>query len=609
MLKKISQILFIFLLSSLIIFFILLWLNNEIKIDYKIIYLFWLILIPFWEPLIQSIKSEENYFYKFSKISFIFALIGLIWTAIFLIIWDKKIAENLSIYSYYFLIIWVLIEIWGNIFFKEANNKKEKIIEKKSGNLIVNFIKDEIKAHWLDDKVNNFIINIFSKNKIDNIKNKIWILFSEKYSQIHNNEKNKNFLLVIKIIWIILIYKLVEKNWEYFTVENLIYLLLLLIILFLSKDFIFSSIKNIFSKTKNTENNINMPTVGFSPLYKNFFTFYKKNIKKINYFLYIINSILVVLILKYDLLFILDKTIIIFILSYIYSLFLNKEYLNNINLKEIVTKNYFFNKAVVFSSVWTVVWYLILSIFKINNTFILENQIIVFLIIFLLFFTVFYLIFHTTNKRELLQNKTSLLLKIFIEKNINAWRKVKNFSPTKFIKNNIYTSLNIILVITILITFWIKNNFFKEFYNDHINNIKAINFLVLEDKKVIYKTPKKDLIEQVKKTLVSWEVKIKNKEVENNNIVEIKETIKVIKYYKFKQALSESKNKNIEVKKLEEIMKKLWYFTEEPDFIFNKKTKISLIELLKKECDWPETTKWILGYRAQLCLYWLDIEK
>jgi len=144
---------------------------------------------------------------------------------------------------------------------------------------------------------------------------------------------------------------LVEKNWEYFTVENLIYLLLLLIILFLSKDFIFSSIKNIFSKTKNTENNINMPTVGFSPLYKNFFTFYKKNIKKINYFLYIINSILVVLILKYDLLFILDKTIIIFILSYIYSLFLNKEYLNNINLKEIVTKNYFFNKAVVFSSV------------------------------------------------------------------------------------------------------------------------------------------------------------------------------------------------------------------------------------------------------------------
>jgi hypothetical protein len=41
-------------------------------------------------------------------------------------------------------------------------------------------------------------------------------------------------------------------------------------------------------------------------------------------------------------------------------------------------------------------------------------------------------------------------------------------------------------------------------------------------------------------------------------------------------------------------MQKLGYFNKIPNNIFDIDTKKSLTNLLKKECDWPETTKGIL---------------
>jgi len=50
-----------------------------------------------------------------SRISFLIALILLIYTVFYISIWNnKEIAEKLSIYAYYFLIIWVWLEIFSN---------------------------------------------------------------------------------------------------------------------------------------------------------------------------------------------------------------------------------------------------------------------------------------------------------------------------------------------------------------------------------------------------------------------------------------------------------------------------------------------------------------
>jgi len=56
-----------------------------------------------------------------SRISFSIALILLLYVIFYISFWDQKIAENLSIYAYYFLVIWVWIEILSNIFDKNIN--------------------------------------------------------------------------------------------------------------------------------------------------------------------------------------------------------------------------------------------------------------------------------------------------------------------------------------------------------------------------------------------------------------------------------------------------------------------------------------------------------
>jgi len=643
MLKKISQILYVFLSTFLVLFLIFLWINNELKVDSKIIYLFILILIPFLEPLINTTRKDSekinlkinnwNNLYKYlsllvisillyyywvseiniliifylifsilfyidSRISFLIALILLSSTIVYLIIWDKKLAELLSINAYYFLIIWVIIEIKSNLF-----PKKE--IETSNKNKIVDLINNELEAHNLKEKLDlklnetkNIAKKVFSKQNIISTKNKLLNIKNK------DDDFNKNTLLAIKIVWIILIYKLIETNWEHFTVKNLIYLSIFLLIIFLFKNIILSSVKNIFKKDKNISNN----KLSFL---KKIIYFIEKNSQPITYLFFILNWLLFIVSYKYDVSNILEKTSILLIIFFIYSIFLNKKYLEENNFKEIISKNYFINKAVIFASIWSINWYVL-----INSLWAKNNSYIIFLLVFIMFFTIFYFIFYNTKKRELIKKHSSIISKNLIEKNIYAWKKVKEFSPTDFIKNNIYTSLNIILVFAFLITVWIKNDFFKEFYNDHINNIDVINYLVLEDKKVIYKTPKEELIKKVKKSLISWEVEIEesnswnimNSKLDNNNIVEIKETINVKDYHTFTTSLT-TWSKNKEVIKLEEIMKKLWYFEKEPDKIFDEETRISLVNLLKKECDWPETTKWILGFKAQLCLYGLDIEK
>ena len=58
--------------------------------------------------------TKEKYTLKFlfdSRYLFLIALVLLVYTPIYIYLEDKKTAETLSIYAYYFLVVWVIYEI------------------------------------------------------------------------------------------------------------------------------------------------------------------------------------------------------------------------------------------------------------------------------------------------------------------------------------------------------------------------------------------------------------------------------------------------------------------------------------------------------------------
>lgn len=57
-----------------------------------------------------------------SRVSFSIALFLFGFTPIYLVIWQNDIAESISVYAYYFLVIWVIISIIENIFIKKLDN-------------------------------------------------------------------------------------------------------------------------------------------------------------------------------------------------------------------------------------------------------------------------------------------------------------------------------------------------------------------------------------------------------------------------------------------------------------------------------------------------------
>ncbi len=163
-----------FFYTIFFIFFVFIILKNFIK-DFSInindYYLFFILLLPFLDKIIEFFKQdflEENKnflnkkklikkffiffifslflsFFKISllsflvwifilfslifnldtRFSFLISLVLLVYTPFLIFFKDNKLAESFSIYAYYFLIIWVLLEIFNNLVFKQ-NNKNDK---------------------------------------------------------------------------------------------------------------------------------------------------------------------------------------------------------------------------------------------------------------------------------------------------------------------------------------------------------------------------------------------------------------------------------------------------------------------------------------------------
>ncbi len=127
---------FVYLFAFVFVFFIA-YILQTIKKDFKIydFDLSWINIIKYITVLIYIILTYKFIEYNIlseiiigyilfcllflvdSRISFLIALCFLSFVPVYLIIWDNTKAENLSIYAYYFLIIWVIISIYENYYF------------------------------------------------------------------------------------------------------------------------------------------------------------------------------------------------------------------------------------------------------------------------------------------------------------------------------------------------------------------------------------------------------------------------------------------------------------------------------------------------------------
>ena len=62
-----------------------------------------------------------------------------------------------------------------------------------------------------------------------------------------------------------------------------------------------------------------------------------------------------------------------------------------------------------------------------------------------------------------------------------------------------------------------------------------------------------------------------------------------------------------QVKPLQEVLLNLGYFNEDIDGEFDEWTRLALVEALRTECSWPESTSWIFGSQALSCINDLEI--
>ncbi len=635
MITKLSKILYIFLFSLLVLAIIIYVIKWNIFLDTKIFYLIFLLVLPLIDISIESIKKdfsfwnlsinyEDNWlkyfwliiiwlvmfsfwaesstiwivlFFLFSllfrldsRISFIWALILLILTPLYLVIWDKILAESISISAYYFLIIWVILEIRSQIF-PETLNKKLDSLEKNEPKNTYSFVDEMLES--------------------------IWIYINKAKQKILDTKNN-----ILKEIWEIP-WEQIQKNPRALEKTNAVT----------------SKVKNIKIKQN---------------LYVKLFTYFIKKIKEntliITYFLFIINSLLAIGFLEYNFIgSIIAYSFSLLFISYIYSkaswsiydfsikkthnirslssqklisktvtiedAVLHTESISQEEFESISTarsqekipsalkKNaYFLNKASIFASLWLVAWYFLMQYFKIN-----ESSTTIYIAIFSLFFLAYYLVFSNLDTKLLWRGKSTWN---------HIWKTIWNFSIKSFLKKHIYLLLNSILILTILTVLWFRTWIFADWYKGYQESVWYENWSLVKEKIKELTRAEKDekIIEITKKlSLISWEVEIQSlswsltsRDKKINKQSNIKISIK--EYYTFQNSLK-IWSKTGEVIKLEEIMQKLNYFNWIPDRIYDQQTKSALTNLLKKECGWPETTKWILGNQAMQCLYSLEIIK
>jgi hypothetical protein len=128
---------FISILSSILLIIIILNSFYPRQIEFNKYYMIIVSIIAlYWFINIGNYIHKENweiikYTLLDSRIFFLIALIFLFYTPFYIILEDKRLAEKLSIYAYYFLVLWVIYEIVLSKFNTKIESNKNIEIHNK----------------------------------------------------------------------------------------------------------------------------------------------------------------------------------------------------------------------------------------------------------------------------------------------------------------------------------------------------------------------------------------------------------------------------------------------------------------------------------------------
>lgn len=233
-----------------------------------------------------------------------------------------------------------------------------------------------------------------------------------------------------------------------------------------------------------------------------------------------------------------------------------------------------------------------LSISKILEWYLLNDYKNFNISIFILFYLFFFSLTFSDFKFNSLTKKHRTLQKITFNKLYEFHKQKVNYSKILWI-----ASITLFIIAMIL-----KYNYL---FIDNSSEKYINNNTTEQEKKIIID---KNLTE----TDTTNESTVSNdKKVEENGIwtSEVsKNKIKIWELYKFRNYLWVW-NESEDTMKLEEYIKKLWYFVWDVDWKFDTNTKIALRNVLMYECHWPTTAKWVLWTNAAECIEWLEINK
>lgn len=213
----------------LIIFFItciLSWKINVLELSILTIIIFSLIF-----------KVDERYFFLSSLIFLTFVVLNLI-------LENKEIAENFSIYTYYWLVLWVISSLYNSTWKEELEEKNIKYVDKNK-----NLLNFEIEKYFLYYLIITLIL-LFNKNFeyvnyisiIFFIIYFIWNFFWWHKINLEYNEKidknnEKKFIIISWIMWNIIFILLVWNKINNLYIYTIFLFLMIILINFIYKKY------------------------------------------------------------------------------------------------------------------------------------------------------------------------------------------------------------------------------------------------------------------------------------------------------------------------------------------------------------------------------------
>ena len=189
--------------------------------------------------------------------------------------------------------------------------------------------------------------------------------------------------------------------------------------------------------------------------------------------------------------------------------------------------------------------------------------------------------------------------------------------PTKLL----YLWVWVLYIVLFVVFFWewslkdirwyLKSRRFKRFVASNTYNILSLLVIFFTVTGLAYKFGYFDNI--FKKAPTEIVIETPTEEVPEVQVVEPEKPTtqivvkKISEVYQFNNRL-EVWSEWEDVSRLQGFLSSMKYLESEPTWVFDEETRVALRNTLREKCDWPETTKWILGTQAMACINNLEVQ-